>query len=324
VSTIPARSELSAGTVVRLVAAAAILVGGLVHLQLYFDGYRDFPDANLGRSFLANGIASAVIAAALVFRRDVVVRLAGAGLVVGTLVAFWISRTDRGIFGFTEVGLEPSPQAALALFSEIAALVLIAATFLPALGAGDDLSPTAALPAAAVIAGVTIVGAALWARTPEAPTEATPETTVAAAPTTSPTATTITPTTTPTPSTAGGPATTGRPGASTVPAPPTTEAAPNTTAGAPPTTNAPDDGAMTIEIVDFDFDPDTLTIPVGTIVEWVNNDSFAHTVVADDGSFESARIETGDRFSFTFEEAGTFPYICGIHPSMNAEIVVEN
>jgi len=47
-----------------LVAALAILVGGSAHLQLYFrGGYRSFPNANLGRSFLLNGVASVFVAA---------------------------------------------------------------------------------------------------------------------------------------------------------------------------------------------------------------------------------------------------------------------
>ena len=97
------------GTVCRIGAAVAVLVSGLVHLQLYLDGYRDFPNQSLGRSFLLNVVASAVVAVALVWRRELVVRLAAAGLLVGTLVAFALSRSDRGIFGFTERGLEPSP-----------------------------------------------------------------------------------------------------------------------------------------------------------------------------------------------------------------------
>ncbi len=83
-----------------------------MHLQLYFDGYRDFPNANLGRSFLLNGFGSALIAIAVVARRDLIVRLAGIGMVVGTLIAFALSRSDRGVFGFTEQGFQPSPQAA--------------------------------------------------------------------------------------------------------------------------------------------------------------------------------------------------------------------
>ena len=50
-------------TVGRWVAALLVLGSGAIHLKLYFDGYRDFPNANLGRSFLLNAVASLVVAA---------------------------------------------------------------------------------------------------------------------------------------------------------------------------------------------------------------------------------------------------------------------
>jgi hypothetical protein len=49
-------------TATRVLAAASLLIGGGVHLRLYFDGYRDFPNHNLGYSFLANVAASVVVA----------------------------------------------------------------------------------------------------------------------------------------------------------------------------------------------------------------------------------------------------------------------
>ena len=119
----------------RVVAAAAILIGGLVHLDLYFRyGYRDFPNDNLGRSFLLNGFASVIVAAALLVRRDMIIRVIGIALAAGTLGAFFMSRTlDGGIFDFTEKGWEPSPQAVLAFIAEIVALLVLAASFVPAL-----------------------------------------------------------------------------------------------------------------------------------------------------------------------------------------------
>nr|MBA3605577.1 hypothetical protein [Acidimicrobiia bacterium] len=153
------------GTAVRLAAAAAVLVGGLVHLQLYFDGYRDFPDVNFGRSFLLNGFGSVVIAAALVLRREAPIRIAAAGMLVGTLIAFLLTRNDVEVFGFTERGLNPSPQALLTLVVEIVGLVLIGATFVPAIGPGRNLPLIAAIPAVAAILLVAVVGSALWART---------------------------------------------------------------------------------------------------------------------------------------------------------------
>jgi hypothetical protein len=107
--------------ILRYVAAGLVLAGGLVHLKLWDDGYKDYPDENLGRSFLGNVIASVIVAVALVVWRHWAVVVAGLVVVNGTLLAFALSRTDRGIFGFTERGWEPSPEAALALVFEVAA-----------------------------------------------------------------------------------------------------------------------------------------------------------------------------------------------------------
>lgn len=106
-----------------------LLFGGLVHLQLYFSGYRSID--KIGPSFLMNAIASAVVAAALVARKEWLVRVAGIAIASGTLVAFAISRQGDGLFDFREQGLKPSPQAIFALLAEIAALVLLAVSLLP-------------------------------------------------------------------------------------------------------------------------------------------------------------------------------------------------
>jgi hypothetical protein len=110
---------------VRLAAALLVLAGGLIHLKLYYDGYRDVPNDNLGRSFLLNAAGSIVLALALVTWRRWFVAAASLVLVNGSLLAFGLSRTDRGIFGFTEAGFHPSPEAALAIVVEIAAAALL-------------------------------------------------------------------------------------------------------------------------------------------------------------------------------------------------------
>jgi hypothetical protein len=109
----------------RVVAALLVLAGGAIHLKLYFDGYRDVPNANLGRSFLLNVAASVVVAILLVFWRNPLALVAGLVLVDATLIAFGLSRTSRGIFGFTESGFNPSPEAVLALVVEIAAAAIL-------------------------------------------------------------------------------------------------------------------------------------------------------------------------------------------------------
>lgn len=84
---------------------------------------------------------------------------------------------------------------------------------------------------------------------------------------------------------------------------------------------------QTIMIVDsndsFGFAPDTLTIKAGTTIIWKNTSSAPHTVTSDDKkAFASGTVDTGSTFSFTFKNAGTFPYHCTIHPFMKATIIV--
>jgi plastocyanin len=83
-------------------------------------------------------------------------------------------------------------------------------------------------------------------------------------------------------------------------------------------------GENNVAIVDNAFDPDTITVSVGDTVEWTNTGDNPHTVTSDEeGVWDSGTLENGGTFSFTFEEAGTVTYHCNIHPSMQAEVVVE-
>ena len=134
--------RLGLATVGRWLAAALILGGGAIHLKLYFDGYRDFPNANLGRSFLLNAIASLVVAVLLVVWRSPLSLVAGLVLVNATLLAFAVSRTSSGIFDFTETGFNPSPEAVLSLVFEIgAAVVLIGLLLVEWAGARGEVAP---------------------------------------------------------------------------------------------------------------------------------------------------------------------------------------
>lgn len=77
-----------------------------------------------------------------------------------------------------------------------------------------------------------------------------------------------------------------------------------------------------IEIANFAYNPDPVTIQVGGKVIWINRDSAPHTATADDGSFDTGTIEEGKLKSETFKQAGTYPYHCTIHPSMHGTIEV--
>ncbi|WP_425569878.1 cupredoxin domain-containing protein [Rhodococcus olei] len=77
-----------------------------------------------------------------------------------------------------------------------------------------------------------------------------------------------------------------------------------------------------VNIDNFAFVPSSLTVPVGTTVTWTNKDEEPHTVVSSDGSFHSPGMGAGAGFTFTFTKAGSFDYICSIHPFMHATVVV--
>jgi plastocyanin len=79
---------------------------------------------------------------------------------------------------------------------------------------------------------------------------------------------------------------------------------------------------VAVTIQDFVFSPDVLEVAAGTTVTWTNNDVTQHTVVSTDGFFESDILAEGNTFSFTFEDAGTFDYICSLHPNMTGQVVV--
>jgi plastocyanin len=74
--------------------------------------------------------------------------------------------------------------------------------------------------------------------------------------------------------------------------------------------------ANTVTIQNFAFNPVTITISRGQTVTWTNMDNVPHTVTSTTGVFDSGSISSGQTFSYTFNNAGTFEYSCTIHPSI--------
>jgi plastocyanin len=97
-------------------------------------------------------------------------------------------------------------------------------------------------------------------------------------------------------------------------------AAPSAT-GSPTEAPAPT-GPNAFSINNFAFVPATLAVPVGTTATWTNHDEEPHTVVANDGSFHSPGLGANATFSHTFAAAGSFDYICSIHPFIHGAVVV--
>jgi uncharacterized membrane protein len=70
------------------------------------------------------------------------------------------------------------------------------------------------------------------------------------------------------------------------------------------------------------FEPERVSAKPGDLIEWKNEDIFAHTVTADDGSFDSGLIQPGASWSMTVKKDGTIAYHCRPHPNMKAAIAV--
>jgi plastocyanin len=81
-------------------------------------------------------------------------------------------------------------------------------------------------------------------------------------------------------------------------------------------------GPNQVNIDNFAFAPATLTVKAGTTVTWTNKDEDPHTVVDNGGAFRSQALSNGGTYSFTFPTAGTFGYICSVHPFMHGTVVV--
>jgi len=80
-------------------------------------------------------------------------------------------------------------------------------------------------------------------------------------------------------------------------------------------------GAVTAR--DGAFDPAELTVKVGDTVGFTNADSFAHTFTADNGEFDSGRVDGGGSFEYTADAAGAIAFHCNIHTNMTGTITVE-
>ena len=86
--------------------------------------------------------------------------------------------------------------------------------------------------------------------------------------------------------------------------------------------NPPPAATASVSIKDMAFNPASLSVKTGTTVTWNNSDTTIHTVIADDGSFNSGNIAISAVYSKVFNSAGTFSYHCALHPEMTGKIVV--
>lgn len=78
-----------------------------------------------------------------------------------------------------------------------------------------------------------------------------------------------------------------------------------------------------MEIVEFLYEPEDLTVTAGSTITWANSDNASHTATADDGSFDTGSIDLDQEGEVTLDEPGTYAYFCEFHPFMKATVEVE-
>jgi plastocyanin len=80
---------------------------------------------------------------------------------------------------------------------------------------------------------------------------------------------------------------------------------------------------VTIKAAGFAFNPTSVTVKKGQKVKWVNSDPASHNITSSDGTIKSADFAQGASFTYTATKAGTFHYMCTIHPQMQATLIVQ-
>ena len=79
-----------------------------------------------------------------------------------------------------------------------------------------------------------------------------------------------------------------------------------------------------IEIKDFAFNPQSLTVKSGEKITWINRDEEPHTVVSVEKQFKkSTALDTDQEFTITAGAPGTYTYFCSVHPKMTGTIAIE-
>jgi plastocyanin len=88
-------------------------------------------------------------------------------------------------------------------------------------------------------------------------------------------------------------------------------------------------GGAEIGMMNIQFDPPDVTIKAGETVTWTNDEGVAHDVDKTSGpgpqfnSGPEGGMMEGDTFEHTFDQPGTYEYICRVHaPGMAGTITV--
>jgi len=80
--------------------------------------------------------------------------------------------------------------------------------------------------------------------------------------------------------------------------------------------------ATVIRMDTCSFAPTVVRVPEGTTIRFLNTATVQHQVVGRAQTWGTVLLDPGDERSVRFDDAGTFPYMCPLHPGMTGAIVV--
>lgn len=103
----------------------------------------------------------------------------------------------------------------------------------------------------------------------------------------------------------------------------TTELTPPVAILSPTKGATPAASRVEVSIANFAYQPANVITGRGSTIVWTNRDTVAHTVTADDGSFDSGSIAPGDAFEQRFDKNKSYSYTCSFHPQMKGTMTIE-
>lgn len=79
-----------------------------------------------------------------------------------------------------------------------------------------------------------------------------------------------------------------------------------------------------VSIANFAFAPADVTVAAGATVTWSNDDGAPHGLAYKDGAKGTDVLLPGEKFSRTYDQPGTFDYVCAVHPYMTGKVIVQS
>jgi plastocyanin len=80
--------------------------------------------------------------------------------------------------------------------------------------------------------------------------------------------------------------------------------------------------ATQVVVYDNYFQPNQITVPVGTTVRWTNSGHHQHTITSDTDLWDSGKLSPGEGYGHTFTAPGTYPYHCTVHAKEMRGVVI--